>query len=143
MIYCWIVLWIRILCLKIDYGRFVIRINLNEEELKTAHLNELLRQFIENKIWLRNAREYIRRVRQFLQYSWPFDEQNRIINPTFKYDAYGMILSIMGEYFWVFYGKFKNYSFQSYLKRSYLTHSELISFSWSLSKRFFFKTKSN
>ncbi len=78
---------------RIDYKRFVINLNLDESKLDETNFSDLFKPYLENEKWLVNARNYIKKIRQFIQITWIYDEKGNVIDSTFKYDAYGMMLA--------------------------------------------------
>ncbi len=81
----------------IDYSRFTVQLDLQHHQINSTNLTALLEPNMTKTEWISNARKYLKTVRQFLQYTWMYNKKNKLINPTFKYDAYGLTLAILGE----------------------------------------------
>ncbi len=83
---------------QIDYSRFVITFDVPDYKLKSTNFNELFRPHLNDTKWITDARTYIKQIRQFLQFSWPYSQDYKLIDPSFKYDAYGMFLADLAKY---------------------------------------------
>ncbi len=79
----------------IIYNKFVLLFNMtdimNIHENRTK-IDDLFKPY-DNYEWLNEARSYMSKIRQFIQFTWIYDQNSAIIDSSFRYDAYGMILA--------------------------------------------------
>ncbi len=83
----------------IDYDKFVVQFELSDiENLKEnrTKLETLFKPYNNDK-WLNEARSYMSKIRQFIQFTWIYDDNGSIMDHSFRYDAYGMILARVGS----------------------------------------------
>ncbi len=86
---------------KIDYSQFVLIIESNQMQKFTGSVeqfNSIFLPYLRNTTWLINARDYMRKIRQFIQFTWIYEKpllygELRNLNPNYKYDAYGMLMA--------------------------------------------------